>query len=231
MSATIVASSKSFGVYTRATPPANNVGRSSSGMMPPTTIGTSSPAASISRTTSGTSWRWLPDRIEIPTRSTSSSAGGGRDLRRGHPDALVDDLHSGVAGGDGDLFGAVRVTVEPGLADEHAGRAAGQRLVVGGELPQCPVGQRRVGNTSRAAVLAEHLAERTRPLASGHPGPGAGDGGRHDVRRPRSDVAELTERVGDSGVVALAAPVLEVLHEPLLHCRVDALDRVGAAER
>ena len=47
------------------------------------------------------------------------------DLRRGQPDALVDDLEAGVAGGHGDLLGPVGVAVEAGLGHEQPGRAPG----------------------------------------------------------------------------------------------------------
>ena len=40
------------------------------------------------------------------------------DPRRGEPDALVDDVHSGVPGAQRDLLGAIRVPVESGLADK-----------------------------------------------------------------------------------------------------------------
>ena len=40
------------------------------------------------------------------------------DLLGGQADALVDHLHAGVAGAQGDLLGAVGVPVEAGLADQ-----------------------------------------------------------------------------------------------------------------
>src|SRR5439155_1350088 len=49
--------------------------------------------------------------------------GAGGDLRRRQPDAVVDDVHAGVARADCDLLGAVGVAVEPGLADEDLERA------------------------------------------------------------------------------------------------------------
>ena len=44
---------------------------------------------------------------------------------RGEADALVDHLDAGIAGGDGDLLGAVAVAVKAGLADQHLQAAAG----------------------------------------------------------------------------------------------------------
>ena len=73
---------------------------------------------------SGTSSRCEPDRIERPTTSTSSSRAAAAICARRQADALVDDLEPGVARRDRDLLGAVRVAVEPGLADEEAERAA-----------------------------------------------------------------------------------------------------------
>ena len=52
---------------------------------------------------------------------------GARDLGRRQADALVDDVHAGVARAHGDLLGAVGVAVEPGLADEDL-QVAPERL-------------------------------------------------------------------------------------------------------
>ena len=44
----------------------------------------------------------------------------GRDDRFGrHPDALIDDVHAGVARADRDLLGAVGMAVEAGFADQE----------------------------------------------------------------------------------------------------------------
>ena len=67
-------SPKSLGVNTSATPSALSCTASASGMMPPTITGTSpAPASRISSSTSGTSSMCDPDRIEMPTRCTSSA--------------------------------------------------------------------------------------------------------------------------------------------------------------
>ena len=91
-------------------------------------------------------------------------AGRRRDLLGREADARVDDLHAGVAGGDGDLLGAVGVAVEAGLGDEQPGRAAGHGLhplgdgVAAPRVPPSrrprrptPVGARYSPNTSRSA--------------------------------------------------------------------------------
>ncbi len=56
---------------------------------------------------------------------------GRDDLLGREPDALVDDLEAGVAGAYGDLLGAVRVAVEPGLADQQPQPAARPQLLAG----------------------------------------------------------------------------------------------------
>ncbi len=114
----------------------------------------------------------------------------GRDLRGSEPDAGVDHLEPGVAGPDGDLLDAVGVPVEAGLAEQQA-QPARPDLGRGGVAP--PGGPRpagccsgRGGGGKRAdagggPVLTEHLAQREGPLAGGDAGPGAGQGGVHQV--------------------------------------------------
>ena len=64
---------KSLGVNTSATPSALSRAASDSGMMPPTMTGMSpAPASRSPSSTSGTSSMCEPDRIEMPTRWTSS---------------------------------------------------------------------------------------------------------------------------------------------------------------
>ena len=65
---------KSLGVNTAATPRSRSAAASASGMIPPTTTGTSeTPAAASPLNTSGTSDRCDPERIDRPTRWTSSA--------------------------------------------------------------------------------------------------------------------------------------------------------------
>ena len=59
-----------------------------------------------------------------PSRSDGAKGGVG-DAGGGEADALVDHLDAGIAGGDGDLLGAVAVAVEAGLADQRLEAAAG----------------------------------------------------------------------------------------------------------
>ena len=64
---------KSFGVYTALTPASVSRWRSSSGMMPPTMTGASTPSARSMSTIEGTSERCEPLRIDRPITSGSSS--------------------------------------------------------------------------------------------------------------------------------------------------------------
>ena len=101
-----------------------------------------------------------PDEIDVLV------ARGRGDLRRREPDALVDDLHPRVARRHRDLFGAVRVAVEPGLADQDADGMTDLRRVIACTCsrtscipaadrractPPTPVGARYSPNTSRSA--------------------------------------------------------------------------------
>ena len=128
MSVMIRPRSKSFGVNTAASArPRAAASRSSSGMIPPTTTGTRLPRPSLSTV--------VRHQFEVASRTGSRAddidilvAGGRGDLLRGQADALVDDLHAGVACGDGDLLGAVGVTIEPGLGHEEPRRPVRQGL-------------------------------------------------------------------------------------------------------
>src|SRR3954451_19846635 len=111
--------------------------------------------------------------------------GRGGDLRGREPDSLVDDVHTGVAGAHSDLFGAVGMAVQPGLADEEletTPERLAQQLDLLAQL--CHLLTTDGGGLAypgRGAVLAERLAERLRPLPGGGAGAGGGDRGRHDV--------------------------------------------------
>ena len=72
----------------------------------------------------GTSVRCEPERMLSPTRSTDSSHAVATISAGRQADAAVDDFHAGVAARDRDLLGAVRVTVEARLADQHLDRTA-----------------------------------------------------------------------------------------------------------
>ena len=135
----------------------------------------------------------------MPITSTSSSARGRRDLRRRRADALVDDLHAGVAGGDGDLLGAVAVAVETGLGHQEPGRPAvhgphpGRHVVHQG----APMADRR-GDAGRRPVLAEHVTHGARPIrpSSRRRAPSAIVAGM-TFSPPRAAAPQLGERRGD----------------------------------
>ena len=159
---------KSFGVNTAATPGARSVAASPSGMIPPTTTGTSPSPGGAQPGDDG--------RDGLPVRPRQDRQAddvhvlldrGGDDLRRRQPDALVDDLEADVAGAYRDLLGAVGVSVQPGLADQqsqpHAELGAGARGPARARRrsprpprrrrrpPDTPVGARYSPNTSRSA--------------------------------------------------------------------------------
>ena len=113
---------------------ASRVAASASGMMPPTTTGTSvSPGGAQTvqdlrdegQVRAGQDGQ--TDAVDV-LRDRSS-----HDLRGRQPDALVDDLETGVARADRDLLGAVAVPVEPRLADQEAEPVA--ELVAGTRGP------------------------------------------------------------------------------------------------
>src|ERR1051325_8018654 len=124
-------------------------------------------------------------------------ARGGHDLLRRQPDALVDDLHAGVAGAYRDLLGAVRVAVEPELTDEEGEAAA--------ELPRHPVDlpadvvetvdvvTHRIADAGRRSVFAERLPQRPAPFTGGDAGFRAVDRRRHDVVAGRRRALERRE--------------------------------------
>ena len=138
------------------------------------------------------------------------------DLAGGQPDALVDDLHPGVAGVDGDLLGPVRVAVEARLADQQLDPPAepGRDLLDPGpdglELGGRERGARPgLADPGRGAVVAEGVAQGLGPLPGGDPGAGRVDRGDHDVLIPGRRPAERVERRGHGRRIALRAPELE----------------------
>src|SRR3989442_8476364 len=111
------------------------------------------------------------------------------DLRHRPADAAVDHLEAGLAGRDRDHLRAVRVAVEPGLADDDPGTTP---------VPRAPRRHTRAHrldaraleaevltlHAARRAALAERLAQRLRPLAGRDPGACAGDRGGHQGLAP-----------------------------------------------
>src|SRR5207245_2914072 len=95
-------------------------------------------------------------------------------------DAAVDHLEAGLAGGDGDHLRAVRVAVEPGLADDDPGTApvlrAPRRHARAHRLDARALEAEALTlHAGRRAVLAEHVAQRVRPLAGRDPRARAGN--------------------------------------------------------
>jgi hypothetical protein len=129
--------------------------------------------------------RRAPAAGGCPTGSTARSRRGprrGRSPRsaRGEADAAVHDLHPGVAGGHGDLLGAVGVPVEPGLGHEQLGRPAGQGVRALGHLGRRPgamAPSRRGRRRSVRGTRRTPRAARAGPLARRAAGPGQGDRG------------------------------------------------------
>ena len=210
------------------------VSASSSGTMPPTTTGASTPAARSPSTTRGTRARCEPERIEMPTTSTSSSRAAATISSGDEPDALVDDLEAGVARGDGDLLGAVGVAVEAGLGHEEprrrrrglartAARRArrGRRTAVAARWPR-----------RRARRWARGTRRRPSRRASAHspvvpPAWASAMVGDHDVVRrlgAARHAGELVERRARPRIVALRAPRDDVGDQLALDGGVDRQD-------
>ena len=103
---------------------------------------------------------------------------GGRvgDLGRSQADALIDDIHAGVAGAHRDLLGPVGVAVEAGLADEELDPATegfADALDLLAHLGHVLAGDRGgLADPGRGAVLAKRVAQRLGPLAGASPRPG-----------------------------------------------------------
>jgi hypothetical protein len=140
----------------------------------------------------------------------------GCDLRGRQADALVDDVHAGVAGPHGDLLGAVGVPVQARLADQDLQPPAERLgdpvdLVAAAPRGGRPRLRQSPPHAGGRAVGTEDLAQRLRPLAGGTAGAGCGDRRRHDVlvllaRHAR----ELGQRRVDRALVARLAPAAQV---------------------
>ena len=122
MSSMMTLSSKSLGVYTRATPMAR---RRVGIVFRDDPAGDDrhlrrDPAARI-KAHEFLDERHMcdPDRIDRPTTWAPSRCRAGDDLLRGQADAFIGDVHSAIARPRGDLFGAVGMAVEPRFADDE----------------------------------------------------------------------------------------------------------------
>src|SRR5262249_44231292 len=148
-----------------------------------------------------------------PQHMRALLARGFDDLRGRQADAVVDDLHAGVACAHRDLFSAVRVPVEAGLAEHECqppSELARYPLDLGAQVVEadCFVA-RRAPDPGGRAVLAEAFAQSEAPFAGRDAGFGADDGGGHDVAILARRRAQLPERGRDRLLVARAAPRLE----------------------
>ena len=102
--------------------------------------------------------------------------------------------------------------VEPGLADQEA--QPGAELVTGGldpgpyggDVGSGLSGHGRATDARGGAVLAEDLAQRPGPLAGGHAGPGAHQGGGHEVALGLGRVAQRQQRLLDGSGVTVRPP-------------------------
>ena len=107
------------------------------------------------------------------------------DFGRRQADAVIDDIHAGIARPDRDLLGPVRMAVEARLADQkfhpppelqrHALDLVAQRIEIVGALAR----HRR--DAGRRPIFAESIAQRRAPFAGRHPRFGGGDRRLHDV--------------------------------------------------
>jgi hypothetical protein len=205
-----------LGVYTEATPLPSRISASSGGMMPAHHHGAVDPGGPQAvdhvghQLHVGARQDGEPDDVDVLV------PGGRHDLGRGQPDALVDDLEPGVAGGHGDLLGPVGVPVEARLGHQQAGRAAralGQGLGAGQTGPtRAPVPD-AAADPGGGPELAEDLAQGAGPLPGGAAGVGQGDGGLHDVAAGPvvlGHPAQLVERPAHGGAVAVGPPALHV---------------------
>ncbi len=145
--------------------------------------------------TSGTSSRWLPDRIDRPTTSGSSSRADAAICAGVSRMPGVHDLHAGVAGRYGDLLGAVGMAVEARLGHEQSRWSAGH-----GPHPRRhrrPVRRRRRPAAAETPVGAWNSPKTSR-RASDHspvvpPAWARAIVGRHDVLGRRRRPAQVVE--------------------------------------
>ena len=141
----------------------------------------------------------------------------------------------GVAGRDRDLLGAVRVAVEPGLAHEQADRAGrptprrSPRTRSRTASISAPAAARDRADAGRAAVLAEHLAQRAGPFADGPARLRERDRRGHEVLGGRRDRAQARERGVDRRVVARRAPLLDRVDVLALDRGIDRDDAAASA--
>ena len=204
----ISVSPKSFGVKTRATPCSRSRRASLSGMIPPTTTGTSSsPASFRPSSTAGHDLQVRAGQHRQPDDVHVLLDRGGDDLRRGEPDALVDRPRSRRRG-RGRRSARRRWSARRGRAcrpGSAAGRPAPRRWPAPAPARRSAIASASPPPLAAATpggrpVLAEHLAQHPGPLPRRHAGAGALEGGRHEVRRRcRPPARSRVERLARAG--------------------------------
>src|SRR5690606_10104683 len=186
----------------------------------------------------------LADELEVRARENREAhevnafvGSGARELGRRRADAVVDDLEARIACAKRDLLGAVRVTVETGLADEHLGTPPDRVLELldgDAKLRGAVVGTVRLGHARDArdaggrAVLAEDLAHGVGPLAGRDARMRRRDRRRHDVAAVLRRFDEVLERLANALRIAARTPGRELLLVLALDARIDAQDRARA---
>src|SRR6187401_844108 len=96
-------------------------------------------------------------------------ARGFDDFLRRQPDALIHDLHAGIARTYCNLLGAIGMAVQSRLANEErepATKFAGNAVDIGADVVEPgDVVAHRATNAGRRPVFAESLAQRPSPFA------------------------------------------------------------------
>ena len=150
------------------------------------------------------------------------------DLFRRQADAFIGDVHAAVASAEGDLFGAVRVAVQTGLADqEFQPPAKALANGIDGLADRLkPFGAVRgaLRHARRATIFAMDLAHDLRPFAGGGTRLGGGDRERHHVLPLLRGFAQRDEGGLDGRLVAGLPPGVKPGNLVLLDCRIDDHD-------
>ena len=141
---------------------------SSGGMMPPTTTGHVAEPLALQPRQHLAHQRHMRSRQDGEADECTAFLGGADDLGGRQADAVVDDIHAGIARADRDLLGAVRMAVEARLADqEFQPPAELQRdaldLLAHGSRLSAPWRARR-RDAGRRAIFAEDVAQAPRPI-------------------------------------------------------------------
>ena len=144
-------------------------------------------------------------------------------------DAVIDHLEPGIARHHRDLFGAVAVAVEAGLADEQPQRPPQPLARLSRQFAQpvqlaAPAAGNDTVDAGRGAVLAEDVSQRLRPFAGRDPGMGAADGRRHDVVVGRRGLLQQCQGFGHGRGIAGRPESVEPRDLLPLGLRIDGQD-------